>query len=92
MYKHDCHHQSFSKSHSYALWRKRPRCELRLITTQAIKNEHYSHELGDSPLYHKVLHTHFFKYRVATNAILDNCDDLINLRKHIQNIVNIIEL
>jgi hypothetical protein len=39
-----------------------------------------------------VSHTHFFKDRVATNANLDNYDDLINLKKHIQNIINIIEL
>jgi hypothetical protein len=91
-HKYDYRHQSSSKSRSHALWRKKHSCELRLITTQVIKNEHYSHELGDSPLYHKVSHTHFFKDSVATNANLSNYDDLINLRKHIQNIINIIEL
>jgi len=36
---------------------KKPRCELRLITTQAIKNGHYSHELGDSLLSQSVTHS-----------------------------------
>lgn len=55
---------------------KKSRCEMRLITTQSITK----------------YYTHFFKGRVTTNTNLNNYPDLINLRKHIQNIIHIIEL
>ena len=68
--------------------KKNLRCKMR----PASKNKHQSNHLGDSPLCHIVLHTHFFKKYVTTKAIWDNYDDLTYSKKHIQNIRSILKV
>jgi hypothetical protein len=40
-------------------------------------------QVGDSPLYHQVLHIHLFKDCVFAKANLDNHDGLTNSREYI---------
>lgn len=53
------------------------------------KNEHHFHHNRDSPLYHKVLHTHLFKDRVTAKANVDNYDGFTYPKRHIQSVTNI---
>lgn len=48
--------------------------------------------MEESPLCHKVLHIHLTKNYVTGKSNLNNYNDHIDLRKHMQNVRNILEL
>jgi hypothetical protein len=55
---------------------------MRFVTTRAPNNEYCPIQLGDSPFYWQVLHTH----------LSQDYNGLTNLREHIQNIQSILDL
>lgn len=71
---------------------KSPNYETRLVVERATKNEHHSHQVGDSLFYHQVLHTCLSEYCFYVKTNLDNYNELINIKEHIQNIGNILQL
>jgi hypothetical protein len=71
---------------------KRPQHKMRFVTTRAPDNEYCPIQLGDSPFYWQVSHTHLSQDYVSVKANLGNYNGLTNSREHIQNIQSILDL
>lgn len=83
-------HQSQSESHSYTL--KRLGRETSFMTPRAHKQEHGLHQVGESLLCHRILHTWLFKDYVIIKPTLENYEGLTYIQEHIENIKSILEL
>lgn len=55
---------------------------MRLVTIQDFENEYRPHQLGESSLCNRVLHTYISKYYVSVKVNLEKYDGLIYSRKH----------
>lgn len=60
--------------------------------TLTLTSAHHSYQVEESPLCYKVLHVHLVKNYVVAKSNLNNYNDHIDLRKHMQNVRNILEL
>ena len=71
--------------------KKKTRHDIHKITPTLTFAQH-SYQVEESPFCHKVLHIHLAKNYVAAKSNLNNYNDHIDLRKHMQNVRNILEL
>ena len=60
--------------------------------TPILTSAHHSYQVGESSLCHKKLHIHLTKNYIITKSNLNNYNDHIDLRNHMQNVRNILEL
>lgn len=63
--------------------KKKPRCKMKSITIRALENELHPCQIRDSPLYHRVLHTHLFKDYLSTKANSNNYSGFTYPREYI---------
>lgn len=75
--KQSSRHQSQSKSHSRT--RKRLGWETSFMTPRAHKQEQNLHQVGESPLCRRILHTWLSKDHVSIKPSLENYEELTDL-------------